>query len=384
VSLRVSPLESSAAPIPLIDLRIQHDQVAAEVSAGWARVIAEGSFVLGPDVAAFEREFARFTQAAHCVTVGNGTDALELGLRARGVGPGDDVILPVNASTSTAEAVIRAGARPVLVDCDPRHLLIDPNQVAERLTRRTRAVIGVDLFGQPAPLDAITRELARNIDVVEVASHAPGAKRHGRVGRPVGTVATFGFHPESGLGAYGDAGAVVTDNAWTADLVRSLRNHGGVARHQHELSGTSSRLDTLQAVVLRAKLRRLASWTDDRRRAAQRYHDLLRDESTITPPGTMPGNEHVWHRYVVRVAARDEVLTRLNAADVEAVIHQPVPLHLQPAFGSLDHVAGDFPVAEAAAGSMLSLPIYPGITPAQQERVAAELIAAVRAATARR
>jgi dTDP-4-amino-4,6-dideoxygalactose transaminase len=380
----VSRLESSAAPIPLIDLAIQHDQVAAEVSAGWARVIAEGSFVLGPDVAAFEREFARFVQATHCVTVGNGTDALELGLRARGVGPGDDVILPANASTSTAEAVVRAGARPVLVDCDPRHLLIDPNQVADRLTRRTRAVVGVDLFGQPAPLDAIARELTTNVDVFEVASHAPGARRHGRVARPAGTMAVFGFHPENGLGAYGDAGAVLTDNAWTADLVRSLRNHGGVARHQHELSGTSSRLDTLQAVVLRAKLRRLANWTDERKRAAQRYHDVLLDEPAITRPGTMPGNEHLWHRYVVRLDARDEVLARLNAVAVEAAIHQPAPLHLQPAFAALGHHAGDFPVAEAAARSMLSLPIYPGISEAQQARVADELIAAVRAATARR
>jgi dTDP-4-amino-4,6-dideoxygalactose transaminase len=379
VTLPFSRLEPTVLPVPLVDLRIQHDQVAAEVSAGWARVVNERCFVLGPDVDAFEREFARFARVAHCVAVANGTDALELALRARGVGPGDEVILPANAFTSTAEAVMRSGARPVLVDCDPRYLLIDPGEVVDRLTPRTRAVVGVDLFGQPAPLDVVMRELHRGIDTIEVASHAPGASRHGRVAGSLGAAAVVGFHPENALGAYGDAGAVLTDNAWTAGLARSLRNHGGIERHEHELSGMNSRLDTLQAVVLRAKLRRLARWNDDRKRAAQRYHDLLRDEPAVLRPATMPGNDHVWHRYVVRIGNRDEVVARLNAAGIDAAVHQPVPLHRQPAFAGLGHGEGDFPVAESAAATMLSLPLFPGITEAQQDLVVAELLSAVRA-----
>ncbi len=379
MTLPLSRSEPRVLPIPLVDLRIQHEQVAAEVSAGWARVVTEGCFVLGPDVEAFEREFARFAHVSHCVGVASGTDALELGLRARGVGPGDEVILPANAFNATAEAVICTGARPVLVDCDPRYLLIDPVQVIERLTRRTRAVVGVDLFGQMAPLDTIKRELPGDLDLFEVASHSPGASRHGRPSGSLGTVAAVGFHPDNNLGAYGDAGAVLTDERWSADLVRSLRNHGGTRRHEHELSGMNSRLDTLQAVVLRAKLRRLAHWNDERKLAARRYDDLLLDEPAILRPVTMPGNEHVWHLYVVRVGARNEVLARLNAAGVGAAVHYPMALHLQPAFASLGHAEGDFPVAEAAAKTMLSLPIFPGITASQQEHVSTELVAGVRA-----
>ncbi|MGH9119369.1 MAG: DegT/DnrJ/EryC1/StrS family aminotransferase [Acidimicrobiales bacterium] len=364
--------------IPLVDLSIQHEQVAAEVAAGWARVVAEGSFVLGPDVESFEGEFARFSRAAHCVGVANGTDALELALRARGVGNGDEVLLPANTFIATAEAVMSVGARPVLVDCDPRYLLIDPRQVADRLSRRTRAVIAVHLYGQMAPIEDLVRAIPSDVDIIEDAAQSQGATRYGRPSGSVGAMAATSFYPGKNLGAYGDAGAVLTQDSWSADVVRALRNHGGTRRYEHGLAGMNSRLDTLQAVVLRAKLRRLNWWNDARRAAARRYHELLKDEPNIRLPAVMAGNEHVWHLYVVRVAARDEVLARLNAAGIGAGIHYPVPLHLQPAFSGLGHRHGDFPVAEAAATEMVSLPIYPGITEAQQDRAVAELVAAVR------
>jgi dTDP-4-amino-4,6-dideoxygalactose transaminase len=373
---------STVGAIPLVDLQVQHEQIAAEVAAGWARVVAEGSFILGPDVESFEREFARFSGVGHCVGVASGTDALELALRARGVGPGDEVIVPANTFIATAEAVMRAGARPVLVDCDPRYLLIDPDQVAAAASRRTRAVVAVHLHGQMAPVEAVSRVTSGDVDIIEDAAQSHGATRHGRPSGSLGAVSATSFHPDNNLGAYGDAGAVLTGDGWSANVVRSLRNHGGTREHEHELSGANTRLDTLQAVVLRAKLRRLARWNDEREAAARRYHDLLIDEPGIRLPATMPGNEHVWHRYVVRVARRNQVLARLNAAGIGAGVHYPVPLHLLPALAGLGHRRGDFPVAEAAAHEILSLPLYPGITVAQQEAVAGHLAAAVRSEAA--
>jgi dTDP-4-amino-4,6-dideoxygalactose transaminase len=242
--------------------------------------------------------------------------------------------------------------------------------------------MAVHLYGQMAPVEAISGGIPGDIDIIEDAAQSQGATRHGRPSGSVGAIAGTSFYPGKNLGAYGDAGAVVTNDRWSADVVRSLRNHGGVRKYEHELSGMNSRLDTLQAVVLRSKLRRLARWNEERRAAARRYHDLMIDEPTIRLPATMPGNEHVWHLYVVRVAQRDQVLARLNAAGIGAGIHYPVPLHLQPAFVGLGHRQGDFPVAEAAAREILSLPLFPGITEAQQAAVVAELVSAVRSEAA--
>ncbi|HET6953725.1 MAG TPA: DegT/DnrJ/EryC1/StrS family aminotransferase [Acidimicrobiales bacterium] len=366
-----------AAPIPLVDLSVQHAQVAGEVAEGWARVTASGAFILGPDVTAFEEEFAAFSAAAHCIGVGNGTDALELALRARGIGEGDEVVVPANTFIATAEAVSRVGALPVLADCDPTHLLVDPARVAERITDRTRAVMAVHLYGQMAPVDALAAVLPDGVDLIEDAAQSQGATHHGRSSGSVGAVAGTSFYPGKNLGAYGDAGAVLTNDATTAGTVRALRAHGGTRKYTHDLVGVNSRLDTLQAVVLRAKLARLAGWNEQRRAAARRYDDLLGGRAGIGLPATLPGNVHVWHLYVVRVARRDEVLARLDAAGIGAGIHYPQPVHLLGAYAHLGHAPGDFPVAEAAAGEILSLPLFPGITGAQQERVAAELIAAV-------
>jgi dTDP-4-amino-4,6-dideoxygalactose transaminase len=313
---------------------------------------------------------------AHCIAVANGTDALELALRARGVGTGDEVIVPANTFIASAEAVMRAGARPVLVDCDPDYLLVDPVGVADRVTRRTRAVIAVHLYGQMAPMEEIARAAGHDVDVIEDAAHSPGAARLGRPSGSIGAVAATSFHPGNNLGAYGDGGAVLTSDGWLAKWVRALRNHGGTRRDEHELAGMNSRLDTLQAVVLRAKAHHLPQWNDQRQSAARYYDELLRGSDAIRLPATMPGNDHVWHLYVVRVSDRDAVLARLQAAGIGAGVHHPVPLHMMRAFGGLGHRPGDFPVAEAAAGEILSLPLYPGITASQQERVAEMLLAA--------
>jgi dTDP-4-amino-4,6-dideoxygalactose transaminase len=364
---------SAGAAIPLVDLAAQHREIAAEVTEGFARIVERTAFILGEEVAAFERAYAAFSGVRHCIGVANGTDALELALRAIGVGPGDEVILPANTFIATAAAVVRAGATPALVDCDPVHLLIDPDRTAARVTSRTKAIIPVHLYGQAAPVEA----LGDSVAIVEDAAQVQGAKRDGRSVGGFGIVAGTSFYPGKNLGAYGDAGAVLTNADDVAQKVRALRNYGSEVKYAHPEIGFNSRLDPLQAVVLTAKLRRLAAWNDARRAAARRYDALLADVGGVGRPSTLPGNEHVWHLYVVRVPRRDDVLRKLNAAGIGAGIHYPVPIHLQGAFAGLGHQRGDFPVAEAAADEILSLPLYPHITAAQQERVVEALRAAL-------
>lgn len=366
------------APIPLVDLGIQHRRIADELRPELDAVLDATAFIKGPAVEAFEREFAAHVGAAHCVAVANGTDAVELALRAVGVGPGDRVVVPVNTFIATAEAVVRAGATPVFVDCEPGHQLIDVDgAVAAARAHRARAVVAVDLFGQCAPLDELASALADTDAVlVEDAAQSQGATHHGRGIGGVATIAATSFYPGKNLGAYGDGGAVVTNHADLADRVRLLGDHGSRTRYIHEAVGTNSRLDTLQAVVLRAKLRHLDAWNDERAEAAQRYLDAL-DGTGIGLPCTAPDNRHVWHLFVVRVPRRDEVLDGLHRAQIGAGVHYPVPIHLQPAFEPLGHGPGDFPHAEAAASEILSLPVFPGITPAQQDRVVRALLSAL-------
>ncbi|GAA0442395.1 glutamine--scyllo-inositol aminotransferase [Actinoplanes capillaceus] len=361
--------------IPLVDLAAAHAEVAEEVEAGFKRIIAGTAFIGGPEVAAFEREYAAFSGLPHCVGVANGTDALELAFRAVGVGPGTEVILPANTFIATAEAVARTGAEVVLVDCDPRTYLIDVEAALTAITPRTRAIVPVHLYGQLAPVEQLRAGIGgRDIVVVEDAAQSQGATRHG-LGSGVDGIAATSFYPGKNLGAYGDAGAVTTDSEEWATTVRTLGSHGGLRKYHHDLVGVNSRLDGLQAVVLRAKLARLASWNERRRAAAARYDELLTGLGEVTRPVTLDGNLHVWHIYCVRVPNRDEVLTRLNAAGVGAAIHYPFPVHRTGAFASL---GGSFPNAERVAPEILSLPIYPQITPDQQARVAEALAGALR------
>src|SRR5689334_6002559 len=366
--------------IPLVDLAAQHAAVAEEVAEGWRQVLAKTSFIAGPQVAAFESEYAAFTGAQHCVGMANGTDAIEIALRALGVGPGDECILPANTFIATAEAVSRTGATPVLVDCaDDGTYLIDIAATEAALTPRTRAIIPVHLYGQAAAVERLL-PLAESTGawVVEDAAQAQGARREGKGAGTLGHVAATSFYPGKNLGAYGDAGATTTDSGELAARMRMIADHGSRRKYDHEVIGFNSRLDTLQAVVLSAKLTRLAGWNSARQTAAERYDQLLTGNSDVIRPRVLDGNEHVWHLYVVRVPDRDRVIKELHAAGIGAGIHYPVPVHLSSAFASLGYADGAFPVAERAAREVLSLPLFPQITPAQQERVVSVLTAELR------
>ena len=361
--------------IPLVDLQAAHAEVAQEVEVGFKRVLEYTAFIGGEEVAAFEREYAAFGGTEHCVGVANGTDALELALRAAGVGVGDEVILPANTFIATAEAVVRAGATPVLVDMDPQTYLIDPAAALAAVGPDTKAIVPVHLYGQMAPLESLR---AAGVFIVEDAAQCQGALRNG-VGPGVGGIAATSFYPGKNLGAYGDAGAVVTDDTALATSVRTIGSHGGLKKYVHDVVGVNSRLDALQAVVLRAKLSRLERWNTARRAAAARYDELLAPLTDVVRPVTLDGNLHVWHLYVVRVPAerRDAVLAHLNAAGVGAGLHYPIPVHRTVAFRYLGYAEGSFPHAERGATEILSLPLYPQITASQQERVVAELTTAL-------
>jgi dTDP-4-amino-4,6-dideoxygalactose transaminase len=364
--------------IKFINLAAMHAEIADEVDRGFAAVLETGSFIGGEGVTAFEQEFAMYCGRNYCIGAANGTDALELALRAAGISAGDEVILPANTFIATAEAVVRAGATPVLVDVDDRTLLIDPAAAAAAVGPRTAAILPVHLYGQLAPMAAI-HQIARahQLIVIEDAAQAQGATQNGQgVGSGSAAVATS-FYPGKNLGAYGDAGGVLCDDPSLERRIRRIGNHGGTSKYQHEEFGFNSRMDTLQAVVLRAKLRRLDEWNSRRRDAAERYQKML-DGSPVIPPAVAPTNDHVWHLYVVRVPDRDRVLERLTVSGVGAGIHYPYPVHLTKAFAYLGYGLGTFPVAEDAARKILSLPMHPGLSVDQQDIVVTTLLSAVR------
>ena len=365
-------------PIPLVDLAVQHSSIKEEVDAAIHRVIESGSFILGEEVQRFEEAYAAFAGVKHCIGVANGTDAIELSLRAAGIGPGDDVLLPSNTFAATALAVVRTGARPVFVDVDADCHLIDPVDAEKRLTPASRAIIPVHLYGQMAPMEEIEKLAEANaLIVVEDAAQAQGAKRFGSVAGSYGMSAGTSFYPAKNLGAYGDAGAVLTNSDQIAETIRALRNYGASKKYHHDRLGFNSRLDSLQAAVLNVKLERLSGWNESRRQAAGRYIEMLSDVQNVSLPVILDGNEHIWHLFVVRIANRDRVLDRLIEEGIGAGVHYPVPLHLQPAFSFLGLGEGQFPRAEAAAKELLSLPIFPEIEEIQQQRVVDVLTRAV-------
>jgi dTDP-4-amino-4,6-dideoxygalactose transaminase len=370
---------AGAVAIPLVDLAAQHAAVADEVAKGWRDVLESTAFIGGPQVAAFERDYASFAGVPECVGMASGTDAIEIALRALGIGRGDECILPANTFIATAEAVFRTGATPVLVDCaDDDTYLIDTRAVEAAVTARTAAIIPVHLYGQAAPVERL-QPLANHVGakVVEDAAQAQGARRQGVSAGALGDAAATSFYPGKNLGAYGDAGAALTWSADVAARMRMIRDHGSPAKYQHELPGCTSRLDTLQAVVLSAKLRWLRAWNAARRAAAARYDEMLAGCDAVILPRTLDGNEHVWHLYTVRVPQRDRVLEELHAMGIGAGVHYPVPVHLTRAFSAMGCSSGSFPVAERAARETLSLPLFPEITADQQERVARALLAVV-------
>lgn len=365
--------------IPFLDIASQQAEIADEVLPVWQRQFLSAGFIGGAEVTAFEEEYAAYIGVDHVIGVSNGTDALELAFRALGTEAGDEVIMPANTFIATAEAVSRIGAVPVFVDVDAEHLLIDPDAVEAAITPRTRAIAPVHLYGQTAPVERILPIAdAHGIAVVEDAAQSQGATSSaGRAGA-LGRVAGTSFYPGKNLGAAGDAGAVMTDDAEIAAFVRNVAAHGSSVKYVHDRIGMNARLDAVQAPVLRAKLRRLDGWNAARRAAAARYGELLGDVDGVRTPVVRPGNEDVWHLYVVQVDDRDRVLTELNGAGVGAAIHYPTPVHLTEAYAGLGYRRGQFPVAEAAADRILSLPMFPHLTDDQQVTVARELARTVR------
>jgi dTDP-4-amino-4,6-dideoxygalactose transaminase len=355
--------------IAFVDLRRQYDAIADELDAAMAAVIRDTAFVGGEHVARFEREFAAYCEAAHCIGVANGTDALELSLRALDIGPGDEVLTVPNTFIATAAAISAVGATPVFVDVDPDTYQLDPALLERAITARTRAIMPVHLYGHPADLDAILALAARHdLFVVEDACQAHGARYKGRRVGAIGHVGCFSFYPGKNLGAYGDAGAVVTNSAELAARVRRMADHGREDKYRHAVVGRNSRLDGLQAAVLSAKLRHLDEWNAARRRIAQELTARLA-EGPVTPPAVSPDVEAVFHLYVVRSERREAVRRALDEAGIASGIHYPIPLHLQPAYRALGLGPGSYPVAEEHARQILSLPIFPELTYEEIDRI---------------
>jgi dTDP-4-amino-4,6-dideoxygalactose transaminase len=359
--------------IPFLDLRAAYLELKNEIDAAAARVLDSGWYILGDEVEAFEREFAAYCGAEHCVGVANGLDALTLALRALGVGPGDEAIVPSNTYIATWLAVSAVGAKPRPVEPDPRTYNIDPTRIEAAIGPRTKAILPVHLYGQPADLDPIL-EVARRrgLSVIEDAAQTHGARYKGRRIGAHGDVVCWSFYPGKNLGAMGDAGAVTTDRADVADRVRALRNYGSRVKYVNEVRGANSRLDPLQAAILRVKLLRLDEWNDRRRRYASLYAEALADRDLV-PPFAPNWAEPVWHLFVVRSAARDALQARLTAAGISTLIHYPIPPHLQKAYGEAGFTRGDFPLAERIAETCLSLPIGPHLTDEQSEAIVATL-----------
>jgi dTDP-4-amino-4,6-dideoxygalactose transaminase len=353
--------------IPLVDLKAQYRSIRDEIDAAIQRVIDSAGFIMGPEVQAFERAFAATCEVEHCIGVSSGTAALMLALRALGIGPGDEVITVAHTFIATAEAICAVGARPVFVDIDPHTYTLDPAALAAAITPATRAVIPVHIYGQPADMTGINEiAAAHSLTVIEDAAQAHGATWQGRKAGTLATLGCFSFYPGKNLGAYGDAGAITTDDAALAEQLRLLRNHGRRSKYLHEQIGFGERLDTLQAAILHAKVAHLEAWTAARRRLAARYSEQLA-HCELVLPAVAPHAEPAWHLYVVRTPRRDALLEHLKAHGVEAGIHYPVPLHRQPAFAAFDYPA--LPVTEAVAATCLSLPLYPELTDVQQDRV---------------
>jgi dTDP-4-amino-4,6-dideoxygalactose transaminase len=356
--------------IPLLDLSAQYASLKPEIDDAIARVLGSMDFILGRELELFEEEFAAFCGARCCVGVDSGLSALELSLRVLGIGPGDEVITPANTFIATALAISNLGARPVLVDVLPETSNIDPAAVCAAITSRTRAIVPVHLYGRPAAMDALQSIASRfGLALVEDACQAHGARYKGQRVGSFGDAAAFSFYPGKNLGAYGDGGAIVTNDPALAARLRLLRNYGQERKYLHVEKGLNRRLDTLQAAILRVKLRYLDQWNAQRRDHAQQFRQLLRS-SCLALPWAMETEECVWHLYVVRTPERDALRAHLDHWGVQTGLHYPTPIHLQPAYRDAGYRRGDFPISERLAEEGLSLPMYPELTPQSMERIA--------------
>ena len=364
--------------IPYVDLRAQYHSIKAEVDAAIAKVLESSEFVLGSEVARFEEEFAAYCGARYGIGVNSGTSALHLALLAAGIGPGDEVITVPFSFVATTAAIRYTGATPVFVDIDARTYNMDAARIEQKITARTKALLPVHLYGQPADMDPIL-EIARRhrLVVIEDAAQAHGAEYKGRRAGSIGDLAAFSFYPPKNLGAFGEAGMVTTNNPEFARAAGLLRNWGGEQKYHHTLKGYNYRMEGLQGAVLRVKLRHLERWTELRRAHAAMYARLL-DGAGVTTPYVVPEVRHVYHVYAILAAGRQRIMDNLTSRGIQHAIHYPIPIHLQEAHADLGYREGDFPVAEDVARRVLALPIYPEMTAEQVETVSAVVSEAVR------
>ena len=354
--------------IPMVDLKIQYQQIKAEIDAGILDALEKTQFILGPNVTAFESEAAAFLGVQHAVTVASGTDALHLALAAAGIGEGDEVITSPFTFIATAEAIRYVGATPVFTDIDPRTFNIDPAGIEAAITPRTKAVLPVHLFGQPAEMARIEAICTRHgLLLVEDCAQSFGAACGGKMTGSIGAAGCFSFFPSKNLGCYGDGGLVTTNSAEQADQLRVLRNHGSKVRYHHSVIGYNSRLDEIQAVILRVKLKRIEQYNEGRRKVAHLYSDLLQG-SVVSPPFEDGTGVHVYHQYTVLTDRRDAIMAALNAAGISSAIYYPIPLHRQDVFAAA-YQDVSLPVAEETAARCMSLPVFPEMTEQQVREV---------------
>jgi dTDP-4-amino-4,6-dideoxygalactose transaminase len=356
-------MHTQQSQVPFVDLGAQYRNISTEITEAISKVLRESDFILGREVSLFEEEFASFCQAKWAIGVDSGTSALELALRAYEIGPGDEVITAANSFIASALAISHAGAKPVLADVDPDTFTIDVAAVEKAITPRTKAIIPVHLYGQPADMDPILQLAQRHrLVVIEDACQAHGARYKGKRTGSLGHAAAFSFYPGKNLGAYGDGGVVVTSDNAVAKRLEMLRNYGQKEKYQHMFRGFNRRLDTLQAAVLRIKLKHLEEWNEARRQHAKSYSRLLAQTGIVVPRASA-ASESVWHLYVIRIDQREALKEHLATRGISVGIHYPIPIHLQPAYRDLGYQQGDFPITEAYARQILSLPMYAELNP---------------------
>ncbi len=361
--------------IPIVDLKAQLERIRPEIDEAITRVLESTAYVFGADVRQLEDEFAEFCGATHACAVANGTDALHISLRAHGIGPGDEVVTVANTFIATGEAILLVGATPVFVDVDARTYTMDPERLEAAITPRTKLIIPVHLYGHPADMTAID-EIARRhgLPVLEDAAQAHGAEWHGRRAGSLGHAACFSFYPAKNLGACGDAGMVTSSDADFVARVRQIANHGAAShRYDNVVLGTNSRLDTLQAAILRVKLRHLERWTEERRTRAAEYTRALEEVPGLTLPREREGARSAWHLYTIRTPERDRLKEHLRERGIASAVHYPRPIHLQPSMATAGAQEGDLPVSEQISREVLCLPIYPELPDEDVRRIAGEV-----------
>ncbi len=349
--------------IPFVDLKPQHSLIAEEVNSVIQSVISDRAFIMGKYVSDFENNFAAYCHARHCIGVGNGTEALVIALKALGIGSGDEVIVPANSFIATSEAVTCTGARVVFVDCDAATYNIDVNKIAAKISSHTKAIIAVHLYGQPADLASIGKLAQKfSLKIIQDCAQAHGASIGGKPIADFGDILCFSFYPGKNLGAFGDAGAVVTNDDSLAQRAMMIANHGRVQKYNHEFEGMNSRMDGIQGAVLDVKLRYLPQWNKERIRNAGIYSDLLKDITNVDLPHCIAESTHVYHLYVIRSKKRDELKSFLEQAGISTGIHYPIALPNLKAYAYLEHKPEDFPIAGQFQNEILSLPMYPGLS----------------------